>query len=173
MKKLFLTIIGVATVIAVSAQSPEIEAWLLNTTDHKADYNFYPGAPTTTTYVQLTDSSDVKTVCYNTTDVYVRSNGLASYTMGPWEMNPNVPTSQDYTFKITRNPTEETGTKTNTPFGGTQAVAINGVVMYGDGDGKSYSSAQGENVSNGDGNWVGDAWISEGSTNGCFRKRSC
>jgi len=106
----------------------------------------------------------VKTVCYNITDIYVRANGLASYTMGPWEMNPNVPASQDYTFKITRIPAEEPGTKTGTPFGGPHAIAINGVVMYGYGDGKSYSFTQGENVNNGDGNWVGDAWISEGST---------
>lgn len=163
MKRQLLSLIGVFAVASISAQSPEIEAWMLNTTGHQASYDYYPGPPPSTANEQMTDSSDVKTVCYNSSDFYVRCNGLASYTMGPWS-NPNVPTSQDYTFKITRNPTEETGTNTNTPFGGAQAVAINGVVMFGYGDGKSYSSAQGSNVGNGDGNWDTDAWIAEGTT---------
>jgi hypothetical protein len=164
MKNRLLTIIGVSTAFAVSGQSPEIEAWMLNTDGDMADYEFYPGPPPTTSAVQLTDSSDVKTVCYNATDVYVRANGLASYTMGPWLQNPNVPSSQEWVFKIPRSPIEATGMNTSTPFGGAQAVAINGVLMYGYGDGKSYSSSTGSNEHNGDGNWVGDAWVSEGST---------
>jgi len=163
MKKQILSIIGAACSVATLAQSPEIEAWMLNTTGHQADYDYYPGPPPTTTNVQLSDSSDIKTVCYNTTDVYVRANGLANYTMGPWS-NPNVPSNMNWTFKITRSPIEETGTKTNTPFGGAQGVAINGVVMFGYGDGKSYSSSQGANVGNGDGLWDTDAWIAEGTT---------
>jgi hypothetical protein len=164
MKNRLLTIIGVSAAFAVLGQSPEIEAWMLNTNGDMAHYEFYPGPPPTTSAVQLTDSSDVKTVCYNATNVYVRANGLASYTMGPWPQNPNVPSSQEWVFKIPRNPIEATGTNTNTPFGGAQAVSINGVVMFGYGDGKSYSSAQGANVGNGDGNWDTDAWVSEGST---------
>ena len=126
-----------------------------------AYYDFYPGPPPTTSSVQMTDSSDVKTVCYDASDVYVRANGLPSYNMGPWLQNPNVPISQEWVFKIPRIPIEEAGAKTNTPFGGALGVAINGVVIFGYGDGKSYSSAQDANVGNGDGNWDSDAWVSE------------
>ena len=164
MKDRLLAIIGVSLVFAVSAQSPEIESWMLNINGDMADYEFYPGPPPTISAIQMTDSSDVKTVCYNATDVYIRANGLTSYTMGPWLQNPNVPSSQEWVFKIPRNPIEANGINTNTPFGGAQAVCINGVVMFGYGDGNSYSSVQGANVGNGDGNWDTDAWVSEGAT---------
>lgn len=148
-----------------SAQSPEITSWMLNNTGHKADYEYYAGNPLNgSTYVQLNDSSDIKSVCYNSTDVYVKANGLANYTMGPFMMNPNVPASQNYTFKITRTPAEETGTKSTVPIVGAIGVAVNGVVLYGYGDARSYSSAQNSNVGSGDGNWFSDAWVSEGET---------
>lgn len=155
-------IAGIAITLSASAQ-PEIESWELNTTAHAADYDYYPGPPPSTTNVQMTDSSDVKSVCYNSTDVYIRSNGLGNYTMGPWS-NPNVPTSQGYTFKITREPIQETGMNTAVPFGGSVGLATNGVVFFGYGDGKTYSQSQDDNVGNGDGNWDTDAWVAEGTT---------
>ena len=164
MKKILLTIIGILAYLLIFGQSPEIESWVLNANGDMAYYDFYPGPPPTTSSVQMTDSSDVKTVCYDVSDVYVRANGLPSYNMGPWLQNPNVPISQEWVFKIPRAPIEEAGAKTNTPFGGALGVAINGVVLFGYGDGKSYSSVQDANVGNGDGNWDADAWVSEGPT---------
>ncbi len=141
-----------------------ITSWSINTTGATANYEYYPGPPPTTTSVAMSDSSDVQAVCYDASDVYVRATGLASYTMGPWLQNPNVPSNQSYTFKFPRTPAQETGTQRAVPFGGAIGVAINGAVFFGYGDGKSYSSSQGSNVNNGDGNWDTDAWVSEGTT---------
>ncbi|NQY08867.1 MAG: YHYH protein [Flavobacteriales bacterium] len=162
MKIKLLTVLGLAATMVASAQSPELEAWMFNTHGNMGYYEFYPATPPTIDSEDMFDSTDVKALYYDDDNFYVRAEGLASYTMGPWEQNPNVPSGQDYVFKITRNPVEEKDAKTSTPFGGSQGVCINGVVMYGYGDGKSYSFNDDENSNMGDGNWDGDAWISEG-----------
>ncbi|MCP4520897.1 MAG: YHYH protein [Cytophagales bacterium] len=147
------------------SQNAEITSWMRNVDGDLANYEFYDGPPNNgSTPVQLTDSSDIKSVCYNDNDVYINANGLASYTMGPFLMNPNEPSNQNYTIKFTRTPFEETGTKTEIPLMGGIGFAINGVILYGYGDAKSYSKKDDANVSNGDGIWDTDAWIAEGET---------
>ena len=147
------------------SQNAEITSWMRNEDGDLANYKYFDGPPNDgATAVQLTDSSDIKSVCYDNDDVYIRANGLASYTMGPFLMNPNEPSNQDYTFKFTRSPSEETGTKTAISLVGAVGFAVNGVVLYGYGDAKSYSIRDDENVSNGDGNWDTDAWVAEGET---------
>ena len=146
------------------AQFPLADAWMLNTDGTLAEYDFYPGAPPTTNNVQMTDSADVLQVCYDNDYVYIRTNGLPSYLMGPWEMNPNVPAAIEATYRIPRNPVEETGTKELQPAVGSLGVSINGVKIYGAGDARSYNTTDNENNSMGDGLWNGDAWASEGET---------
>lgn len=147
------------------AQTPEITSWNLNTDGDLANYEYYEGRPEDgATAVNLNDSSEVKSVCYDDDNIYVRTDGLAGYTMGPFERNPNVPSSQDYTFEITRTPQEETGTKTSIPSTGVIGLASNGVVYYGYGDARSYSQAENDNVSNGDNVWFSDAWPAEGES---------
>lgn len=156
MKKLLL-FACVLFALNTSYAQPELTSWIM--TSGFAQYQ--TGAPVIT----MSDSGDVLLVCYNTTDVYIQSNGLAgTYVMGQFVGNPNTPSAQNYTFKITRQPTQEMGTKTGVPLGGSVGVAINGAVYFGYGDGKSYKSSTGMNAGNGDGNWWADAWISEGST---------
>ena len=156
MKK-FLLVIGIFFSISLLQAQPELNSWIM--TSGFAQYT--TGGPTVT----LPDSGDVQLVCYNTTDVYIKATGLAgTYLMGPWPGNPNTPSGQNYTFKLTRNPTEELGTKTGVPLFGSVGVAVNGVVFFGYGDGRSYKASMGANQPNGDGNWYSDAWVSEGST---------
>jgi hypothetical protein len=131
---------------------------MVNTTGATASYNNGMGT------VTLTDSVNVLQVCYNTTYVYVRSEGLADYEMGPFNGNPNAPSAQGYTFKIPRNPVEETGTNEDNPWGGPLGVAVNGVPLYGFGDARSYNPSLNANVGGGLGVWNSDAWMSEGST---------
>jgi len=161
-----LTLICLSTLFNIGfSQNPEITSWMRNEDGDFADYRYYKGPPEQgDTAIQLSDSSDIKSVCYDNDNVYVKANGLASYTMGPFLMNPNQPSNQNYTFKFTRTPSEETGTKTGVSLLGAVGFAINGVVFYGYGDAKSYSSSSGQNVSNGDGNWDTDAWVAEGET---------
>ena len=160
-------ILATASLIVVStsfAQSPEIDAWMLNTTGVTASYEYYPGPPPTTTSVDMTDSADVLQICYDDDYVYIRTNGLPSHDMGPWEMNPNVPLAISSTYRFSRNPVEETGTNVDQPFVGALGVAINGVTLYGAGDARTYNSGNNQNDNNGDGLWYADAWVSEGAT---------
>ena len=146
------------------AQIPQVDSWMLNTTGATASYDYYPGPPPTTSTVNLTDSADVLTVCTDDDYVYIRANGLASYHMGPWEMNPNEPAADLHTYRFPLDPQEETGTKTSQPEVGALGIAINGVQLYGIGDARSYKSSTNENAGDGDGIWYADAWVSEGAT---------
>ena len=96
--------------------------------------------------VTMTDSADVLEVCYNTTDVYVRCEGLANYVMGPFTGNPNTPAGQDYIFQISRSPTPS-----GNPSGmglGAVGLAVNGVPLYNFLDGRSYNSSNNTNANN-------------------------
>ncbi len=134
-----------------------ITSWTMNT-NGLATYDLGSGT------VTMSDSSDVLEVCYDNNYVYVRSEGLAGYEMGPFPSNPNTPTAQDFVWRITRNPVEETGTKTAEPTVGALGVAVNGVALYGKGDARSYDPMSNSNSGMGAGIWNADAWVSEGST---------
>jgi hypothetical protein len=156
MRKILLIAGAIASMQYAHAQA-ELTSWIMST--GYAQYT--TGGPTIT----MSDSGDVQKVCYNSNFVYVEATGVAgTYTMGPWVGNPNTPGGKNYTFKLTRNPAVETGTKTAVPLFGSVGVAVNGVVFYGYGDARSYKASTGTNEPNGDGNWFSDAWIAEGST---------
>lgn len=161
MKKTLLTcsIISMATIASAQTDGALFTSWMFNTDGDKAVYDKENGPGTLT--VNLDDSTDIKQLYYTPNDVFVTCEGLASYTMGTWPI-PNEPSAKDYTFKIPRNPAEETGTKTAVPEGGAIAVAVNGVPFYG------YESAESWNGSsndfNGDDIWNSDAWVNEGTT---------
>lgn len=146
------------------AQFPLADSWMLNTTGATASYEYYPGPPPNTTTVNLPDSVDVLQVCYDNDYVYIRSNSLAGYTMGPWQMNPNQPSANEGTYRFSRNPTVESGTKVPQPWAGPLGISVNGIKMYGAGDARSYDASTNTNSSSGDGIWNGDAWYSEGAT---------
>jgi YHYH protein/Secretion system C-terminal sorting domain len=159
-----ITLLAILCSSAVMAQFPLADEWMLNTDGTTASYEYYPGMPPTTQTVNLTDSADVLTVCYDNDYVYIRANGLASYLMGPWAMNPNEPAAILKTYRFPRNPQEEMGAKEDQPFGGALGIAINGVSLYGIGDARSYNTTDNENNAMGDGLWNSDAWVSEGPT---------
>ncbi|MCB0400974.1 MAG: YHYH protein [Flavobacteriales bacterium] len=151
---LFIVLMSCSTFLLAQ---PELDSWIMTTGYAK----YTTGGPTIT----MADSGDVQRVCYNTTDVYIQATGLAgTYTMGPWVGNPNIPSGQNYTFRLPRNPQQQTGPKTTVPLFGSVGVAVNGVVFFGYGDARSYKASTGTNEPNGDGNWYSDAWVSEGST---------
>lgn len=49
-------------------------------------------------------------VQYSTNNVYVSATCIPSYNIGPWNGNPNTPTNQNFVYKITRNPVQNTST---------------------------------------------------------------
>ena len=99
---------------AAHADPPELQAWLRNTDG-------------TTGYAGIL--ADVQTVQYTDDHVWVSATGIPSYPIGPWPMNPNDATDQDYRVRIPRIPAEQTGAKTSTPLGRIGAFT-NGVAIY-------------------------------------------
>lgn len=103
--------------------TPEIYSWKQNTTGATG----YNGIP-----------ADVQQVFYSANYVYVKCTGIPSYTIGPWAMNPNTPSNQNWVFKIARfpvaNPTPVTAGN------GQIGVLKNGVVLFNAGDAMSYNN---------------------------------
>jgi len=134
---LFLIIVCMSFV--AKAQTPEVISWLINT-DGSTGYGNI--------------ATNVQSVYYTNTDVYVTATCIPGYDIGPWAGNPNTPANQNFCFKITRNPQENTGTKTATGLGHI-GVWTNGVSIFNAKDAFSY---------NNQGIWNQDALPNEGSS---------
>lgn len=136
MKQFFLLTFSLSYLLT-SAQTPEITSWILNTTGETGYNNI---------------ASNVQSVYYTTTDVYVSATCIPGYDIGPWQGNPNTPANQNFVFKITRNPQENAGTRTATALGHI-GVWSNGVSIFNAKDAFSY---------NNQGIWNQDALPNEG-----------
>lgn len=139
MRLRFLLFTLVILPLVVQAQGPEVTSWVINTTGATG----YNGI-----------ASNVQTVQYSTNNVYITCTCIPGYDIGPWVGNPNIPANQNFLFKITRNPTENTGNLTAVPLGHI-GVWSNGVSIYNAKDGRTY---------NNQGVWNYNAYYSEGST---------
>jgi hypothetical protein len=106
------------------ADAPELSSWLLYTNGLTG----YGGLP-----------ANVQRVRYSTGNVYINCSDIPYYTIGPWPTDPNVPTNQNFLFRIPRVPAPNTGTRTATPLGPV-AVWINGVVAFNARDAMSYNN---------------------------------
>jgi hypothetical protein len=123
----------------IAAQGPEVTCWQINP-GNETGFGGY--------------LTNVLNVHYTPTDVYVACTCIPGYDIGPWAGNPNTPANQDFTFKITRQPVQNTGTLVTTPMGHI-GVWRNGVSIFNPRDGMSY---------NNQGVWNRDALIFEGSS---------
>lgn len=101
--------------------------------------------------------------------VYVRSTGLASYTMGPWYLDsarmmafPNLPTNQQALFRFPRTNSVPAAKTEN--GGGQIGVFVDGVAMYNSWDAYTYDITNGTDVQNITGYWNRDAYVNEGVT---------
>ena len=124
---------------SMMAQGPEITSWILNTTGAKGYNNI---------------SSNIQQVQYSTNNVYISASCIPGYAIGPWAGNPNVASNQNFVYKITRNPQQNTGTATTVGLGHT-GVWTNGVSVFNVSDGMSYNNA---------GVWNRNAYFWEGSS---------
>lgn len=134
-----LLLLVLSVTIQSIAQGPEVTSWYINTTGQVG-------------YLGIL--SNVQTVQYTTTDVYVSCTCIPGYDIGPWAGNPNTPSNQNFCYKITRNPAENTGTKTATALGHI-GVWSNGVSIFNAKDAFSYNSQ---------GIWNQDAIPNEGAS---------
>lgn len=136
-------IISVVTLLAANvlyAQlDPSVTSWIINTTSATG----YGGLP-----------SNVQEVQYSANNVYVSCSCIPGYDIGPWTGNPNTPSNQNFVFKITRNPVQNTGTLVNTALGHI-GVWKNGVSIFNAKDAASYNN---QDV------WHQDAVVVEGGS---------
>lgn len=162
MKKtiLLLTIISCNNFYAQT--NPAITGWLRNLTGITGRHYVSGNATPITDAV----SANVQTVQYNATDAYISATGIPAYITGPFlDGNPSLATAQNKIFKVTLNPTQNTGTLTATT-GGNIGIFINGVALFDYRDGVSYKFSTGANAGGplggtGDGVWNRDAVLAE------------
>lgn len=122
MKKLFALLF--LPLVSLGQPGPEVTSWIINTTGQTG----YNGILT-----------NVQQVQYSTNNVYVTATCIPDYSIGPWTANPNTPVNQNFVFKITRNPQQNTGTLVATPMGHI-GVWTNGVSIFNAKDGMSYNN---------------------------------
>lgn len=96
--------------------------------------------------------SNVQIVQYDASNVYVSCTCIPGYSIGPWNSDPNIPSNQNFVFKITRNPQKNSGKLTVVGLGQI-GVWSNGVAVYNASDGMTY---------NNDGVWHRNAYYFEG-----------
>src|ERR1041385_9175186 len=141
MKRLyFLTAAFLCLINNIYAQlTSEITSWIINTNGATG----YAGIP-----------SNVQQVQYSANNVYVSATCIPGYNIGPWPNNPNTPANQNFVFKITRHPVQNTGTATAVGLGHI-GVWSNGVSIFNAKDGMSYNNG---------GVWNQNAIVVEGSS---------
>lgn len=162
MKQQFLFLFSFLAAIGHAQVSPELSAWLQNTTGitgrHYVNGNSTP----------IVDAvlANVQSVSYSNNWVYVQTNGIPAYPTGPFlDGNPSLAQSQNGYFKISRNPVQNTGNPTNTT-GGNIGIFINGVALFDYRDGVSWRSATNSLAGGplggmGDNVWNRDAIVAE------------
>ena len=138
MKKGIFSLLFLILSSLLFAQSPELSTWIRNTTGGTG----YNGIP-----------SNVQVVQYSTGNVYISCTCIPGYSIGPWTGNPNTPSNQNFVFKITRSPMQNTGNPTTIGLGHT-GVWSNGVSVFNVSDAMSYQNQ---------GIWNRNAYYWEGS----------
>ncbi len=125
MKLLTILAATAGYVLFATAQgTPTVTSWDINTDGHTG----YGGI-----------LADVQQIQYSASYVYVKSTNIPAYAIGPWPGNPNTPSNQNWTFKITKTPQVQSGTKTATPLGHI-GVWRNGLTLFNAKDAMSYNN---------------------------------
>jgi hypothetical protein len=119
-----------------SAQlSPAITNWLINSSGIMGSHYVQGNS----NVIQDNVPANVQTVQYSNDWVYISTNGIPAYPTGPFlDGNPSLATSQNGIFKISLNPTPNTGTPTPTNAGNI-GIFINGVALFDYRDGVAWN----------------------------------
>ena len=171
-------LVSLLATLATAHADPQLTSWFTaNSGKYARIYNAVANptlpAPVTTwsrgTTTQASPAyAGVTEINYSPNWVYIRTTGLASYTMGPWPTNfPSFPTNTATVYRIPRVPAIP-GTKTGVGLGTTGRL-VNGVSIYDSRDAFSYSTANAADARpntafTGDGIWNRDGWHNEGPT---------
>lgn len=164
MKKIILLGLAALGLANTQAQTnPAITSWLINTTGLTGRHYIKGNS---TPIVDASYPANVQSVKYSTSWVYISCSGIPSYIVGPYQDgNTNQAGNNNNIYKISLNPTKNTGTLSSTTMG-TIGVFINGVSLFDCRDGVSYSKTLGVEKGGplggaGDGVWTRDAIVAE------------
>lgn len=138
MKKQFLNFITLFTFVSVSVAQTNsgITEWIQNQ-DGTTGRHYVAG---NSTPIDDTILANVQSVDYSDNWVYVTATGIPAYITGPFrDGNPSLATDQGAIYRISLNPTQNTGTPTNTN-GGNIGVFINGVSLFDYRDGVAWDN---------------------------------
>ncbi|MEZ5045991.1 MAG: YHYH protein [Chitinophagaceae bacterium] len=135
MLKSFLFILVITCSFFAHAQlNPAITSWLQNNSQMGTYY--MAGNSTAISNNILVNCQNIQ---YSNNWVYVTTHGIPAYPTGPFlDGNPSVASDQNAIFKISLNPTANTGTATNTTPGNI-GVFINGVALFDYRDGVAWN----------------------------------
>ncbi|HSY27616.1 MAG TPA: YHYH protein, partial [Burkholderiaceae bacterium] len=179
MKTILATIL-LAISITGAIADPQISSWF--TIDSGNFARIYPNdadknsgtSVTTWSNGRLSQSqpaySGVQEILSSANWIYIRSTGLGSHVMGPWQNGwfPNLPTDQHFIYAFPRHPQPQTGNRFN--HLGEIGMFIDGVRMFDSGDAFSYSHKNAEDadpragIGRGDQIWNRDAFVNESPT---------
>jgi len=133
--RIILFVIGTC-LSAHSQLNPAITNWLQNTTQTGSYYTTGNSTPISNNI--LVNCQEIQ---YSANWVYVKTKGIPSYVTGPFQDgNPSQAQNQNAIYKISLNPTPNTGNPTATS-GGNIGIFINGVSLFDYRDGVAWNTA--------------------------------
>jgi len=150
---------GNAQNVPAAAEDVRLAGWRTGSQTARVKSAFNPSASPSATWpfeniagartsggVTEATPADVQRLRQTETDIYVNSNNLASYVMGPWYdalmgggVFSNWPSRQNFQARITKSPVQATGARTATGLGAV-GIFVNGVAMFNMLDGATYST---------------------------------
>jgi len=178
--KIFLAILLLATLRGQVFADPIISSWFTLNSGKVAQIYRTPAEKnsdqpvTTWSNGRNTQSQPaycgVQQILSSSNWVYIRSTGLGSQIMGPWQNGrfPNLPTDQNFIFAIPRHPKTQSANEFN--HLGEIGMFVDGVRMFDAGDAFSYSNKNQRDadpragLGQGDRIWNRDALVNEGRT---------
>jgi hypothetical protein len=166
-----------AATLNSQASDPQLTSWF--TADSGKFAQIYPdnaaknSAQPSTTWSNGRNSQSqpaycgVQQILSSSNWIYIRSTGLGSQIMGPWQNGrfPNLPVDQHFIYAIPRHPVAQTGNRFN--HLGEIGMFVDGVRMFDASDAWSYSTeasrdfGPGGRPGNGDHIWNRDAYLNE------------
>ena len=136
MKNLFTFATLFVGALSFAQTNPAITRWLQNTTGITGRHYVSGNSTPIIDAVQ----ANVQSVRYDANYVYVAATGIPAYITGPFQDgNPSLATAQNRIFRITLNPTQNTGTGVATT-GGNIGIFKNGVALFDYRDGVAWSA---------------------------------
>ena len=106
----------------------------------------------------------VQEVYSSSNSVYIRSSGLAGYTMGPWQNGsfPNLPSNQKILYRLPR--TNNVPPSKAISGGGQIGIFVDGVEMFNSWDAFAWNGSAEVSAGNTTYYWNRDAYVNEGAT---------